>query len=145
LAQKSRENEIIESIRKYLVGAVQCPEPITDERLMKAAKCGRTTFYKYVTKGSEIELEIQTARAEQQKYIESITGGDGDVERKASSRERLERAEAGARELLAFFARMTANLQRFGVSAKIIQAAQSEALPHPDRSFSHAGRGRRRK
>jgi type VI protein secretion system component VasF len=113
--------------------------------LIKVANCARATFYRYVTEGSEIELEIQKARAEQRKYIESITEGDGDVEREASSRERRERAEAGARELLAFITRMTENLQRLGVEAKIIQAAQREAMPHPQRSFSHVGKGSRRK
>jgi hypothetical protein len=145
LARKSRESEIIGAIRKYLIGAVKRLEPITDERLMEAAKCGRATFYKYVTKDSEIERDIQKARTEQQQHIELGNNGEDEVRLEPSIRERLERAEAGTRELLALFARMTANLIRLGVPIEIIQIAQREALPHPNRKFSHAGKGRRRK
>lgn len=145
MARKSRESEIIGAIRKYLVDAVKRLEPITDERLMEAAKCGRTTFYKYVTKKSEIERDIQKARAEQQRYIEQEDKAEDEIRLEPSVRERLERAEAGTRELLALFARMTANLTRLGVPIEIIQIAQREAMPHPNRNFSHAGKGRRRK
>jgi hypothetical protein len=145
LARKNRENEIIEAIRKYLIGAVERPEHITDERLMEAAECARATFYKYVTGGSEIERDIHTARAKQQRYIELKKEREEEIETEPSLRERLDRAEAGTRELLALFTRMTENLLRLGVRVEIIQTAQREAMPHPKRNFSHAGKGRRRK
>lgn len=145
MARRSRESEIIGAIRKYLVDAFKHPEPITDERLMEVAKCGRTTFYNYVTKNSEIERDIQKARAEQQRYIELEDKGEDVIRLEPSVRDSLEQAEAGARELLALFARMTANLTRLGVPIEIIQKAQRESMPHPNRNFSHAGKGRRRK
>lgn len=143
MARKSRGPEIIKAIRTYLVDAVKRPEPITDERLMQVANCGRATFYKYVTKGSAIELEIEAARREQKKYWEM---GEGQEDELKALRKRLGVAEEGNRNLLALMVRMEANLTlRYRVPMKIIQAAQREPMPHPDRSFSHAGRGRRRK
>jgi hypothetical protein len=143
MARKSRGPEIIEAIRTYLVDAVKLREPITDERLMQVADCGRTTFYNYVTKGSEIELEIMAARREQKKDLEI---GEGDEDELKKLRKRLRDAEEGNRNLLALIARMTANLSlRYGIPIKVIQAAQSEPLPHPDRNFSHTRRGYRRK
>jgi hypothetical protein len=143
MARKSRGPEIIEAIRAYLIDAVKRPEPITDERLLRVADCGRTTFYKYVTKGSDIEGEIEAARREQKKYLEI---GEGDEDELKRLRKRLREAEEGNRNLLARIARMTANLSlRYGIPVKVIQAAQSKPIPHPDRNFSHAGRGRRRK
>lgn len=141
MPRKSRGPEIIEAIRTYLVDAVKRPEPITDERLMQVTDCGRATFYKYVTKGSAIELEIEAARREQE---ENVVIGDGDVDELKALRKRLRVAEEGNRNLLALIARMTANLRlRYGVPIKDIQAAQRESLPHPDRRFSHAGKGHR--
>jgi len=141
MARKSRGPEIIEAIRTYLIDAVKRPEPITDERLMQVAECGRTTFYNHVTKGSEIELEIEAARRKQKEPVEII----GEDELK-DLRKRLRVAEEGNRNLLALIARITDNLTlRYGIPSKIVQAAQREPLPHPDRSFSHAGRGHRRK
>lgn len=143
MARKSRGPEIVGAIRTYLVDAVKRPEPITDERLMQVAECGRTTFYNYVTKGSEIEIEIEEARRKQKEPDEI---GEEDEEELKKLRKRLRVAEEGNRNLLAMMARMTDNLRlRYGISTKVIQAAQSEPLPHPDRSFSHAGKGRRRK
>lgn len=143
MAKKSRETEIVGAIRMYLVKAVKRPEPITDEQLMQVAECGRTTFYKYVTKGSEIEIEIEAARRAQKKYLEI---DEGDEDELKNLRKRLREAEEGDRNLLALIARMTANLNlRYGIPIKVIQAAQTEPVPHPDRSFSHAGKGRRRK
>lgn len=143
MARKSRGSEIVGAIRTYLVAAVKHPEPITDERLMQVAECGRTTFYNYVTKGSEIELEIEEARRKQKEPDEI---SEEDEEELKKLRKRLRVAEEGNRNLLAMIARMTDNLRlRYGISIKVIQAAQSEPLPHPDRSFSHAGKGRRRK
>jgi hypothetical protein len=112
---------------------------------MAAADCARATFYRYVSEGSEIEHEIRAARAEQQRYIELEKKREGEFRLEPNLRERLERAEAGTRELLALFARMTENLLRLGVRAEIIQTAQREAMPHPKRNFSHAGKGRQRK
>lgn len=143
MARKSRGPEIIEAIRTYLVDAVKRPEPITDRRLMEVAECGRATFYRYVTKGSDIEREIEAARREQE---ENVVIGVGDVDELKALRKRLSVAEEGDRNLLALIARMTANLTlRYGVPIKVIQDAQREPVPHPDRSFSHAGKGRRRK
>lgn len=143
MPRKSRGPEIIKAIRTYLPDAVKRPEPITDERLMKVAECGRATFYRYVTKGSEIELEIETARREQKN---NVVIDDGDEDEVKAIRKRLRVAEEGDRNLLALIARMTANLNlRYGIPIKVIEAAQREPVPHPDRSFSHAGRGRRRK
>jgi hypothetical protein len=142
MARKSRGPEIIEAIRTYLIDAVKRPEPITDERLMEVAECGRTTFYKYMTKGSEIELEIEAARREQRKYLEMGEGKDDELKR---VRKRLNVAEEGDRNLTAMIVRMTDNLTRRGIPLKVILAAQREALSHPNRNFSHAGKGRRRK
>jgi hypothetical protein len=143
MPRKNRGPEIIEAIRTYLVDAVKRPKSITDERLMQVAKCGRTTFYKYVTKGSAIELEIEAARREQE---ENVVIGDGGVDELKALRKRLRVAEEGDRNLTAMIARMTANLTlRYGVPIEVIEAAQRDSLPHPDRKFSHAGRGRRRK
>lgn len=143
MARKSRGPEIVEAIRTYLIDAVKRPEPITDERLIEVTDCGRTTFYKYVTKGSDIELEIEAARREQKKYLETV---EGDEEELKDLRKRLSVAEEGNRNLLALIARMTDNLTlKYGIPPKVVQAAQREPLSHPDRSFSHAGKGRRRK
>lgn len=143
MARKSRGPDIVEAISAYLIEAVKRPEPITDERLMEVADCGRATFYKYVTKGSAIEFEIEAARREQKKYLETGEGGEDELK---ALRKRLRMAEEGNRNLLALKARMTANLTlRYGIPPKVVQAAQIEPLPHPDRSFSHAGKGRRRK
>jgi hypothetical protein len=109
---------------------------------MQVADCGRTTFYRYVTKGSVIELEIEAARREQE---ENKIIADGDEDELKALRKRLRAAEEGNRNLLALIARMTDNLTlRYLIPSKIVQAAQREPLPHPDRSFSHAGKGRRR-
>lgn len=143
MPRKSRGPEIIKAIRTYLPDAIKRPEPITDERLMQVAECGRTTFYNYVTEGSEIELEIEVARRKQE---ENLVIGDGEEDELKDLRKRLRIAEEGNRKLLALIARMTDNLTvRYGIPSKIVQAAQREPLPHPDRSFSHAGRGRRGK
>jgi hypothetical protein len=90
-------------------------------------------------------MKIVKARGEQQKYVEFEEGREDESEDDLSLRKRLEQAEAGNRELLALFARMTDNLSRLGITAEIIQAAQRKAIQHPDRRFSHAGKGRRRK
>jgi hypothetical protein len=143
MARKSRGTEIIGAIRTYLVDAVKRPEPITDQRLMEVAECGRATFYRYVTKGSEIEREIEAARRKQKQDVDA---GEEDGEELKKLRKRLREAEEGNRNLLALIVRMTANLNlKYRIPIKVIQAAQSEPLPHPDRSFSHAGKGRRRK
>lgn len=144
MPRKSREEEILKAIREYLPSAVKSLAPITHARLMKAANCARATYYYYVTKGSAIKLEIEIARAEQKKYVESVKG-DGNPAREADLRKRLEVSEKGNRELLAGMARMIANLTTYGVPLELIMKAQREAIPHPDRSFSHAGRGRRRR
>ncbi len=143
MPRKSRGPEIIAAIRTYLIDAVKRPEPITDERLMEVADCGRATFYKYVTKGSAIEFEIEAARREQKNYVVIDEGDENELK---ALRKRLRVAEEGDRNLLALIARMTANLTlRYGIPIKVIQNAQREPVPHPDRSFSHAGKGRRRK
>jgi hypothetical protein len=144
MPRKSRGPEIIGAISTYLIDAVKRPEPITDERLMEVAECGRTTFYNHVTKGSDIKLEIEAARRKQKEYAE--IGEEGEDEKLKRLRKRLNVAEEGNRNLTAMVARMTENLtMRYGIPSKIVQAALREALPHPDRSFSHAGKGRRRK
>jgi len=143
MPRKSRQEEIIKAIREYLIDAVRSMDPITDDRLMRASKCGRATFYKYVTKGSAIESEIEVARTKQKKYAAMAKQG-ALPELEPALRRRCGEAEEGARELLAFIARVTANLINYGVPAKLIQRAQHEAMPHPNRSFSHSGRGRNR-
>lgn len=144
MPRKRREDEILIAIREYLVGAVKRLEPITDERLMEAAKCARATFYKYVTNGSEIDLEIEVACTRQKKYVELVKGGGAPVGDDQDLRKRLRAAEEGNRELLAFIARMTANLITYRVPNEVIQRAQRDAMQHPKRSVSQAGRGRRR-
>jgi hypothetical protein len=143
--RKSREEEIIAAIRGHLSGAANGLESITDGRLMKAANCARATFYKYVFKGSTIEREIVIARIKQEIYAESVRRLKGTIGHEPGLRKRLEESESGNRELLAYISRMTANLIKYGIPTNVIQAAQQEAMPHPDRSFSHAGKGRRRK
>jgi hypothetical protein len=144
MPRKSREEEITKAIREYLEGAVKSREPITDVKLMEASGCARATYYKYVTKGSAIYVEIENSRAEQKKYAtskkrsEHYGGADSDV------RKRLEEAKEANRNLLALISQMTANLIRYGVPSELIQRAQREAMPHPNRAHSHAGRGRRR-
>jgi hypothetical protein len=144
--QKSRKEEIITAISDFLIDAVKGREPITDERLMEAADCARATFYKYVTKGSEIENKIEKARAEQERYLQSLTQrNEGIIGADSDCHKRLIEAETGARELLAFVPRFIANLIRRNVKIQDIQAAQREAMPHPNRDVSHAGKGRRRR
>jgi len=146
MPRKSRGEEIISAICEYLVGAVRGLEPITDERLMEVADCSRATFYKYVTKGSEIELKIERARIEQRKYAASEADPEDEAEPEPNWREKFEAANAGNRELLALFVRMKANLTiRYGIPENVVQAALSDAMPHPNRSVSHAGKGRSRK
>jgi hypothetical protein len=145
MPRRSREEKIIKAIRKYLVSAVKSENPITHERLMKVSKCARATFYRYVKKDSEIHLEIEAARAKQKKYLESVRRADNLPKDDINLRKRLEIAEEGGRELLAFIARMTANLYIYGVESEKIQRAQSDAMPHPNRSFPYVGRGRRRR
>jgi hypothetical protein len=142
VARKSREKEIIGAIRKFLTEAVKGLEPITDERLINAAGCARATYYKYVTKGSAIQAEIEAASVKQKKYAEKANPRLDNADQ--ALRKRLEKSEEGNRELLAFISRMTANLIKYGVPSETIQAAQREAMSHPDRSFSHTGKGRRR-
>lgn len=143
--RKSREEEIINAIRAHLVEAVKRLETITDERLMKAAKCARATYYKYVTEGSAIEFEIDVARTKQRLYAESVRRATSSARDNQDLKRRLQEAEEGGRALLALISRMTENLLKRGIKARDIQAAQREAMPHPNRSFSHAGKGRRRK
>ena len=145
MPRKNREEEIIQVIREYLVIAVKGLEPITDEHLMKVANCARATFYKYITKDSAIHIEIEVARAAQNKYIQLVKMGLDTRKNDAELRKKLEEANATKRELLAFISRMTANLLQYGVPVAKIQAAQHDAMPHPNRGVSHAGRGRQRK
>jgi AcrR family transcriptional regulator len=140
--RKKREEEIIQAIREYLIDAVQSSEAITDRRLMKAAKCAPATFYKYVSEGSLIEQEIEAARVKQQRYAEAGKRREGEDESSSNSGKRLFAAEEGNRKLLAFITQMIDNLVRAGVPIGVIQQAQREAMSHPHRSFSHAGRGR---
>jgi AcrR family transcriptional regulator len=142
--REKREEEIIRALNKYLKGAVKGLEAITDKRLMKAAKCAPATFYKYVSKDSVIEREIEAARAKQKRYADAVKRRGAKEGSSSNLRKRLIEAEEGARELLAFIARMTENLSRAGVPIEVIQRAQQEAMPHPNRNFTHAGRGRRR-
>jgi hypothetical protein len=143
--RRPRKEEIIRAIRDYLNTDVNSLEPITDERLMKAANCARATFYKYVTKGSTIEVEINVARIRQEKDAEAARSGKDAIGNDSELRKRLVEAEAGARELLAYIARFTSNLIYHGVQTEVLQAAAQEAMAHPNRSLSYAGRGRRRK
>ncbi len=145
MSRRSREEEIIRAIRKYLIDAVNRFEPITDERLMEKAKCARATYYKYVTNSSAIKSEINAARTKQKRYVESVGRSEVDIGHDSNLRKRLAEAEEGDRALLAFISRMTMNLIMKGVDIKVIQAAQREAMPHPNRSHSHAGKGRSRK
>lgn len=140
--RRSREEEIKGAVRKYLTEAMKGLEPITDERLINVVGCARATYYKYVTKGSAIETEIEAARVKQKRYAEKAKPRGDATD--WSLRKRLEESEEGNRELLAFIARMTANLIKYGVPARTVQAAQRDAMPHPDRSFSHIGKGRQR-
>lgn len=143
---RNREQEIIKAIREHLRVARRGSKPITDESLMAAAECSRRTFYKYVTKGSEIESEIEAARREQEKNA----GGPGDGGRDSDQiirelREERDQAREANRELLGNYARLVANLKRRGVRDEWIQQAQDEAMEKPDRRVSHAGHSRRKR
>ena len=142
MPRKKREEEITQAIHEYLTGALQSLEAITDRRLMKAAKCAPATFYKYVSKGSVIEQEIEAARVKQKRYAEDGRRRRGEDDSSSNLRERLFAAEEGNRKLMAFITQMTDNLVRAGVPVRVIQQAQREAMSHPPRNFSHAGRGR---
>ena len=144
MPRQSRKDEIIKAIRQYLLTAVNRLEQITDERLMKAANCARATFYKYVTAGSEIETEIEVARRKQKEYAKAVRVCEAEIGNEPGLRKRLMEAEEGNRKLLASFAQLIANLIQYGVPVNVIQAAQRAAMPHPNRSFSHAGKSRRR-
>lgn len=143
MSRRSREEEIIGAIRKFLIGAVKRIEPITDTRLMEAANCARATFYKYVTMGSDIRSEINVACTRQKAFAELASQPEREIGHDLGMRKRLDEAEEGNRVLLAYISRMTMNLMMRGVEAKVIQAAQRESMPHPNRSYSRAGRGRR--
>jgi hypothetical protein len=143
---RNRGQEIVTAIRKHLKVARRGSEPITDESLMAAAACSRRTFYKYVTKGSEIEREIEAARREQEKNA----GGTGDERRDSEQiirelREERDQAREVNRGLLGNYARLIANLKSKGVRDDLIQWAQDAAMEKPDRSVSHASRSRRKR
>lgn len=144
MPRKKREEEIVKAVREYLTHAEKGLQQITDDRLIKASNCARATFYKYVTEGSMIEREIETARRRQEAYAKALESSGAEV-REETTRKRLVEAEEGNRKLLALVATMTANLIRQGIPARVIQAAQSDAITHPTRSYSHAGKGRRKR
>jgi hypothetical protein len=100
-----------------------------------------------VTKGSEVEREIERARAEQQKYVNSqkqpsVKDYDQII---ADLKIALNQEKEGNRSLLAFHAQVISNLLERGVSSSVIQDAESRAMSKPNRSFSHAGSGRGKK
>ncbi len=144
----NRKLEILKAIRTHLRVARKGQKAITDVSLMKAAKCSRKTFYRYVTKGSEIEQEIEDARKEQSKNPGAPVDGsrrrDGNRD-SAGLRIELEQAKEGNRELLGKFAQLVDNLKRRGVKDDVIQWAINTPMLKPVRSVSHAGRSRRRK
>jgi hypothetical protein len=147
MPRKSRELEILASIREYLKHAVCGLAPITDDKLMEAANCARATFYRYVAKESQIEGEIETARRQQEKYACGVLGEGQQKDTNhviTEERAKRENAEEGTRTLLGYHARLISNLMERGVSMEVLDRAQRAALSMPDRSFSHAGHPRRR-
>ena len=144
----NRRLEILQAIRKHLKVARKGQQAITDESLMKVAKCSRTAFYRYVTKGSEIEQEIEYARTEQSKNpgvpVDGPRRRDGNRD-SSGLRMELEQAKEGNRELLGKFAQLVDNLKLRGVKDDVIQWAINTPMTKPVRSVSHAGHSRRKK
>jgi hypothetical protein len=111
---------------------------------MFVSNCSRATFYKYVTKGSEIEREIEVARYSQRKYLESLRDDNRDDPQIIISALRLDldaQKEAN-RQLLANTANFISNLIESGIPISIIQACQERAMSKPNRSIS-GGKKRR--
>lgn len=147
MPQPYRGLKIVSSIRDHLKVAIKGLNPITDESLMLVACCSRATFYKYVTHGSEVEREIERARVKQQKYANSKKQPPRKDHEQiiADLRAGQEQQKEGNRSLLAFHAQVISNLVEMGVPPSVIQEAESRAMTKPNRSMSHAGRGRRKK
>lgn len=147
MPQQYRGLKIISTIRDHLKVAIKSLNPITDESLILVACCSRATFYKYVTKDSEIEREIKTARIKQRKYANSKNQPpEKDQEQIiADLRAGWEQDKEGNRSLLAFHAQVISNLLEKGVPPSVIQEAEGRAMTKPNRSVSHAGSGRGKK
>jgi hypothetical protein len=148
MPRQPRGEEIVEAIRQYLKGAAQDSEPITDGLLMGVAKCSRAPFYKYVTKDSQIRREIGDARAQQKKKSRAEGRGPAEPDHAAINtklRGENEELKVALRGLEAYVARLISNLTERGVSATVLQAAQTDAMSKPDRRYPTRGRSRSRK
>jgi hypothetical protein len=146
MPRPSRENEIVAAIREYLKEAVNGKERMTDGRLMKAAKCSRAPFYRYVTPDSQIRREIEGAKKLQKKG----RGPDGEEpeddprEIVKALRKEVEDLKGALREGEAFTVKFVSNLSDWGVPPAVLQAAQTDAMSHPDRRYPGGGRSRNR-
>jgi predicted transcriptional regulator YheO len=146
MPQPNRGPEIIAAIREHLKSAETGAEPITDQSLMVVANCSRKTFYKYVTEDSEIENEIKRAYSRQREHAGSPNGKRQKESELIISqlREELDQTKKGNRNLLEHNAQVIANLKSKGVPDTILQWAQKNPMPRPDRRVTRAGRSRRR-
>jgi hypothetical protein len=149
MPQRNRGAEIVIGIREQLNHAAAGSESITDTMLMKGVGCSRRTYYKYVTKGSDIRREIVKAQKLQKKIEledEQIPGRKDLAEENTRLRKKLRETREACRDVLKSFAQFTSNLIDLGVSPKTLQIAMTRPMSKPDRSFSHAGqpRGRQR-
>jgi hypothetical protein len=141
-----REDEIVAAIREYLKEAVKGKERITDGRLMKAARCSRATFYRYVTPDSQIRREIGDAKRLQKKRPPSDgeEPEDDPWEIIRALRKEVEDLKEALRGEAAFTAKFVSNLSERGVWPDVLQAAQTDAMSHPDRRYPGGGRSRSR-
>jgi hypothetical protein len=149
MPQRNRGAEIILGIREQLNHAATGSGPITDTMLMKGVGCSRRTYYKYVSKGSDIRLEIVKAQKLQKEIEledEQIPGRKDLAKENKRLRAKLRRTQEACKDVLKIFAQFTSNLIELGVSPRTLQIAMTRPMSKPDRSFSHAGqpRGRQR-
>jgi len=148
MPRQPRGEEIVKAIRQFLKSSVQDSEPITDGILMDVAKCSRAPFYKYVTKGSQIRREIEEAKALQKEtlHVKGHRPAKSDQAAiNAELRVENEKLKGALREVEAYVARLISNLLERGVSATVLQSAQTNAMSKPDRRYPSRGRSRSRR
>ncbi len=148
MPRESRGTQIVEAIREYLKKAVYDSEPITDGRLMLAARCSRRTFYKYVTTGSQIQLEIDKAIKQQKKILLPVDGEPAKPDQVAINielRKENEKLKDALRGLEGRITRLISNLSERGVPPADLQAALTDEMSKPDRRYPRGGRSRRHK
>ena len=147
MPQRNRGAEIIIGIREQLNHAAASSESITDTMLMKGVGCSRRTYYKYVTKGSDIRQEIVKAQKRQQEIEsedEHLPGRKDLAKENKRLRAKLRQTQEACKDVLKTFAQFTSNLIELGVSPRTLQIAMTRPMSKPDRSFSRAGQPRGR-